>query len=324
MAKQKIRFNYFEPKIVFENNNNNKESKWDMVPFLNYILTHKNSFSGSFSLGDEISDLEWDSCGFDEKNKLYYLQLSKLRSKNIPSRKKVDQQKVSLNLSADEFLGEFNLLIFDPRHNVLITQANYHGLTTKQIETSLSNLRLKYKEEIGELDKQNISAVSLRPIIDNNAISYVKNNEIYRKIVIKGSDYQEIANDSLNSEALSSTIRALNEVNGVNFEITVTMSNNPKNESLSQSEVRNMIEDVVKLRENKVDVSMNVSSRKNEEFVLENTDLLIPKLTSSINIEVKNRSTIGAEVIFNSFKELNYYDQDHHMQQRLKNIISQD
>lgn len=321
MVKQKIRFNYFEPKIVFANDD---EAQWDMIPFLDYILANKKCFSGALSLGDEISDLEWDSCGFDERNNLYYIQLSRLRSKNIPSRKKLDQKKVSLNLSEDEFLGEFNLLIFDPRHNVLITQANYHGLTTKQIETSLSNLRLKYKEEVRELEEGNISVVSLRPIIDNNAISFVKNNEIYRKIVIKGSDYREIENDSLNSEALSSTIRALNEVNGVNFEITVTMSNNPKNESLSQSEVRRMIEDVVKLRENKVDVSMNVSSRINEDFVLENTDLLIPKLTSSITIEVQNRSTIGAEAIFHNFKELNYYDQDHHMQQRLGNIISQD
>ncbi|MCT1180343.1 DUF6731 family protein [Lactococcus lactis] len=320
MARQQIRFNYFEPKLVADNR---LEYQWDMKPFLEYILANKKSFSGAFVLGDEISDLEWDSCGYDEKNDLYYIQLSRLRSKNIPSRKKLNQEKESLHLSDDEFLGEFNLLIFDPRHNVLITQGNSFGLTTKQIAMSLSNLRLKYKEKIGEAEKDELFVVSLRPIIDSNAISSVKNNDIYRKIVIKGSDYREIENNSLNSETLSSTIRALNEINGVNFEITVTMSNTPKGESLSQNEVRSMIEDVLKLRDSKMDVSMNVTSRKNEEYALENTDLFIPKLTSTIVINVKNRSTIGAEAIFQNFKEQNYYDQEKHIQYTLGKIISQ-
>lgn len=57
------------------------------------------------------SDLEWNSCGYDEFNDLYYIQLSKLRSKNIPSRKRVNQDKIPLNLADDEFLGEFNLMV---------------------------------------------------------------------------------------------------------------------------------------------------------------------------------------------------------------------
>ncbi|MCT1227407.1 hypothetical protein EFM07_08085 [Lactococcus lactis] len=117
-------------------------------------LFYPKAFSGTVVLGDEISDLEWNSCGFDESSNLCYIQLSKLRSKNIPSRKKINQYKESLQLSDGEFLGEFNLLIFDPEANVLITQGNFYGLTTKQISMSLNNLRLRFKDEIEDGKKQ--------------------------------------------------------------------------------------------------------------------------------------------------------------------------
>ena len=45
--------------------------------------------------------------------------------KNIPSRKKINQDKEDINLADDEYLGEFNLLIYDPRTNVLVTQGKF-------------------------------------------------------------------------------------------------------------------------------------------------------------------------------------------------------
>ena len=108
MAKQVIRFNYFHVKLI---NNQNEMFEWDMRDFIEYIIGNKHSFDPSVILGDEISDLEWNSCGYDEFNDLYYIQLSKLRCKNIPSRKRVNQDKIPLNLADDEFLGEFNLMV---------------------------------------------------------------------------------------------------------------------------------------------------------------------------------------------------------------------
>ncbi|EME8153920.1 hypothetical protein MM669_000866, partial [Enterococcus faecium] len=54
MAKQKIRFNYFEPQLIIENND---LVKWDMKKFLDTILNNKKTFDASVFLGDEISDL---------------------------------------------------------------------------------------------------------------------------------------------------------------------------------------------------------------------------------------------------------------------------
>lgn len=319
MAKQKIRFNYFEPQLVIEED---ELVSWDMKNFLDTILNNKRSFNASFFLGDEVSDLEWNSCDYDYTNDLYYIQLSKLRSKNIPSRKRINQDKEDINLADDEYLGEFNLLIYDPQTRVLITQGNFYGLNIKQIASTLSGLRMKVNELNKETDGELPYIVNLAPIIDSNAIEKVMNNEIYRKITIKGADFNEIADEELNSDVLSRSIGALSEVHGVNFEITLSMAKTGKNESLDSEEIRRMIQDVLTLTNDKeLDVGMHVTSRRDIESSMEYIDLLTPKLSSEIVLEVQNRSTIGAEYIFNGFKEQNYFADGVSMKNKLIRLL---
>lgn len=319
MAKQKVRFNYFEPQLIIENDD---LVKWDMRRFLETILNNKRAFDASMFLGDEVSDLEWNSCDYDSKNDLYYIQLSKLRSKNIPSRKRINQDKVDINLADDEYLGEFNLLIYDPKVNSLITQGNFYGLTTKQISLTLTGLRRKVNELNGDSDGDLPYMVNLAPVIDSNAIDKVMKNEIYRKITIKGSDFNAIADEDLNSQVLNRTINALDEVHGMNFEITVSMAKAEKEETLDKDEVRTMINDVRRLNENDTScVAMNIASREDLNSSIEYIDLLTPRLTSEIVLEIQNRSTIAAEYIFNGFKEQNYFDTKNHMQRRLIRLL---
>lgn len=319
MARQKIRFNYFEPQLVVENND---LIIWDMKNFLDTLLNNKRKFNASVILGDEVADLEWNSCEYDYSNDLYYIQLSKLRSKNIPARKKINQDKVDIDLADDEYLGEFNLLIYDPKINVLITQGNFYGLTVKQIMLTLSGLRMKINELKGTTDGDIPYIVNLAPIIDSGAVDKALNNEIYRKITIKGADFNAIADEDLDSDVLSRTVDALGEVHGVNFDITLSMATTPKNESLDSEEVRLMINDVLKLNnEKETDVGMHITSRRDEESSIEYIDLLTPKLTSEIVLDVKNRSTIGAEFIFVGFKEQNYFNQKIAMQRKLIRLL---
>lgn len=319
MVRQSIRFNYFEPILVAEND---EEILWDMRPFIEFIIGNRQAFNPAVPLGDELADLEWNNSFYDEKNQLYYIQLSKLRSKNIPSRKRVNHDKVSITLDEDEFLGEFNLIIYDPNLDVLITQGNFFGLTTKQIAIALSNMRLKYKEYVGETETENIHIIHLRPIIDSAAIDRVKENEIYRKIEVKGSDYREIANENLDSNVLDTAVKSMDEINGVNFGISLSMSKAPKSNSLEKDEVRSMISDVLRLKEDDVDISMKVSTRRDEEAAIEYIDLLSPRLTTNIVLEIQNRSTIGAEYIFNGFKEQNYFDEKNHIQNKLRGLLN--
>lgn len=318
MARQKIRFNYFEPQLLTADN---RVLMWDMREFMETILGNRRAFNASVFLGDEVSDIEWNSCGYDEANNLYYIQLSKLRSKNIPSRKRINQDKEDINLANDEYLGEFNLLIFDPTVNALIVQSNFYGLTAKQVAFSLSGLRLRTNEILGRTDGESPYAVNLAPVIDNDAIDRVLHNDIYRKINIKGADFNEIAAANLNSTVLSRTIDALGEVHGVNFELSLSMARTGKNESLESEEVRLMIEDVLRLEDENLDVAMHVSSRRDEESSIESIDLLSPRLSSEIVLDVRNRSTIGYEYIFNGFKEQNYFNEVFSTQRKLIRLL---
>lgn len=112
MTKKKIRFNYFVPKLVNVEETDN--IRWNMKDFVEFILNNKHSkLNTAVPLGDEIADLEWDTAKFDvatDKN-LYYFQLSKNRSKDIPSKKKLNHEKIPLELEDDEYIGEFNLIV---------------------------------------------------------------------------------------------------------------------------------------------------------------------------------------------------------------------
>ena len=153
---KKIRFNYFVPSLI-DISDNNANIRWDMKEFFEFILGHKHSdLNTAVPLGDEIADLEWNTVHFDEKNDLYYCQLSKNRSKDIPSKKKLNHNKVPLELEDDEYIGEFNLLVYDARYDLLIVQSNFFGLTVKQIATTLSILRQRIKDAINKSEKINL------------------------------------------------------------------------------------------------------------------------------------------------------------------------
>jgi len=319
MVKHKVRFNYFVPQLA---NENNVLVDWDMTEFFETIIGNKRAFGSAVILGEEISDLEWGSCLFDETNNLYYIQLSKLRSKNIPSRKKVDQDKQDINLADDEFLGEFNLLIYDPNLNILITQSNFYGLSVKQITQTLSTLRLRIKDFLGQPDVDIPYIAHLAPVIDPNAIGNVMKNEIYRKITIKGADFNKNADENINSDILSGLISSMGKIQGVNFELSFSMAKAKKNESLDPEYVREMIEDIMEIKgKNEDSVAMHVSSRRDVESALENIDLFTPKLSSAITLDVQNRATIGAEYIFNGFKEQVYYNESQHIQTKLRMLL---
>ena len=84
-----------------------------------------------------------------------------------------------------------------------------------------------------------------------------------------------------------------------------------------------MVDDIIELKGKALDVSMNLSSRKNEEDAIEYIDLLTPRLTSSISVQVENRATIAAEYIFQHFKEQNYFDDVRPMKNIVRSILYQ-
>ncbi|WHS10356.1 DUF6731 family protein [Ligilactobacillus salivarius] len=320
-SSKRIRFNYFVPSLV-DITDNNANIRWDMKEFFEFILNHNhNDLNTAVPLGDEIADLEWNTANIDEKNELYYCQLSKNRSKDIPSKKKLNHDKVPLELEDDEYIGEFNLIVYDARYNLLIVQSNFFGLTVKQISTTLSILRQRIKDAMGKSEKDNPKGIILEPLIDPSEISKIKKHKIYRRIIVKGSDYNFAAADDYKESPLNKAINYLRKIGGVNFNIELSMSRSAKNRSLDADQVRKIIDEVLSIRKNDtVDVAMSIASKANEGDPVDVVNLIDPRLTSEIVIEVENRATIGSEYIYPNFCEQNYLDDKNNMREKASRV----
>jgi hypothetical protein len=313
MARKYVRFNYFEVQLVpaqiaiqeeFEDEIVPYAAEpWDMGRFLDYLMANKNTFSTTVNIGDEYSEIEKDSYLYDEKRKIYSFQLSKLRETNIPSKKKFGQIKEQILLSKDEFIGEFNTLIYDDEYGALIMQSNLYGLTVKQTEYVLTQLRFRYLDSLNKTE-ENPLVVKLAPIIDRSKIERVLEANYYKKIRIKGADFMLDAFLDDNS-LLNDVARMLNECSGVNIDITVSLGRSERTASLDNETIKKVLHAF-----NKVDAGtkpqIEITSLYDEDSDIETVNLIEPRMTDKISIEVAPRQTVAHEYLYYQFMEQVY------------------
>lgn len=320
MPRQAVRFNYFVPELSFEGEQ--KTQQWDMEDFLNYMINHKRKFNASVILGDELADFEWDDAEYDNEHHLYRFSLSKLRSKNIPSRKRVNVAKKDIVLDNDEYLGEFILLVFDPALNSLVVQSNFYGLTVKQTSLALSGMRRTWLERIDE-PEENMGIVSLNPVPDRDAVNRALNNNIYRSVTIKGSNTLMLNDGNYNSDTMNTASRITDTIEGNQFKLTLSMGHGNRNDSLNEEEVRDLIHDIEYLNNQDQDVSMHISTKQDEEHAIEIIDLITPRFTTSLTLEIIDRQTIAADYLYQEFLEMNYYNEEIHARHTLQECLPQ-
>ncbi|MBT9655997.1 DUF6731 family protein [Lactiplantibacillus plantarum] len=318
MAKQAIGFKYFVPKLSYIDDE--QRYNWDMTDFLDYTLTHRRQIRLAVPLGDEIADFEWTDAAYDDQNQLYRFRLSKLRSKNIPSKKRVNTPKDDIILENDEFLGEFNLLIFVPATGVLIMQSNFYGLTTKQMALALSGMRNEWKKATDDAEEP-MGLVSLDPIPDQRAIQRARNATIYKSFKLRCSNIRTFADQTLNSDILNTAVHETDALQGNNIEISVTMGQGSRESTLSNNDVRLVMDDIEYLRRQNFDVSMHVATKQDEEHKVEVIDLVSPVYRTSLILEFADRTTIGAEYLYQNYLDLNYFDEDVHVQNTLNGLL---
>lgn len=304
MARKYVRFNYFEVKLVpakeafkkellehdHENHTFSAADLWDMSDFLDYLDRNKDSFNTAISLGDEMGEVEPGSILYTEKFKTYGFQLSKLVDTNIPSKKKIGKIKEEIMLEDDEFIGHFVTIIYDMNLHVVMVQSNLYGLSTIQIEQYLTELRLKYLEEIGSDDSE-VFAVRLTPILDHTKLNSALQAEYYRKLKIKGSDISldaALDGDSLISDAR----RTLFKMKGINIEITISLGVTEKTASLDERQVRGVLKEFQKI-DAKQRPKIELTMKEDDEAPIEVINLIEPRMTDRLSLEVEPRKTIG-------------------------------
>src|SRR5690625_4194389 len=253
MARKYIRFNYFEVNLIPAEDALRRDlseedaeyeyrsNVWDMSEFLDYLMVNKSDFRTTVDIGTEYSEIEKDSYNYDERRDLYSFQFSKLRETNIPSKKKFGEIKEDILLDQDEYIGEFNSIVFDNSYKALIVQSNLYGMSVAQVEHALTQLRFKY------LDRNNMTeatplVVRLNPIIDRNKVNRVIQSDYYKKIRVRGSDVMLDA--VLDDESLLADAKKLiHKSSGLNIDITISLGRTQRTASLDRDYVQNVLEE---------------------------------------------------------------------------------
>lgn len=316
LARKYVRFNYFEVQLVpapvvlrdefneeyqdYEHlNDGDFADAWDMSAFLDFLMTHPE-FDTTVAVGDEFAEMEKDSYSYDQRRNVYGFQLSKLRDKNIPSIKRFGEIKEEILLEQDEFIGEFVSVLYDNTYQVVAVQSNLYGLSTKQIENVLTQIRFRYLDANG-LTEEVPLVVRLAPIIDRAKITRVMQSDYYKKIRLKGSNVMLDANLD-DTSLMGDARRLLNEVAGVNIDITISLGRAEKTASLDDQKIREVIEAYLGMPEDQRP-QLEITALDNEEAAIETINLFEPRMTDRISIVVEPRTTVSHEYLFNTFLE---------------------
>ncbi|WP_102707384.1 DUF6731 family protein [Terribacillus saccharophilus] len=311
-----VRFNYFEPQLVpadqllraelmednedVDNLRDIPHYRWDMAPMLDYLMTN-HEFTTDFALGDEYAEIEPRSYRYDERGDTYDFQLSKLRESNIPSKKRFHTIKEDILLDQDEFIGEFVSILYDNHLGAVALQSNLYGLSVKQTEIFLTNVRADFLAAIGEEEGDTLMHVKLAPLVDTLQLERAAQADYYKKIRIKGSDVMGTAlltGDNLLSEASE----MLDRVNGVNFDITLSLGRVERTASLDNDAVRQVVEMFEELPV-RAKPKIEITAMQNEEAQTETINLLEPRMTDRISVNVAPRTTIAHEHLTDEFRE---------------------
>ncbi|PFM82692.1 hypothetical protein COJ46_02460 [Bacillus sp. AFS077874] len=309
MVRKYVRFNYFEVQLVpanvllrdelEEEVQNYTADLWNMSGFLEYLMTHLN-FGTNVPVGDEFAEVERDSYSYDEVRNIYSFQLSKLRDKNIPSKKRFGEIKENILLEQDEFIGEFVSILYDNTYNTVVMQSNLYGLSVKQAEHVLTQLRFRYLDAVGQTDEIPLM-VKFAPILDNSRIERLINADYYKKIRIKGSDVMLDANLG-DTSLLADARRLITQTSGVNFDIQISLGRSARTASLTPESIASLVRDFQGLEEGQRP-QIELTALENEEAEIETINLLEPRMTDRIPIDVAPRTTVGHEYLYNTFLE---------------------
>lgn len=179
-------------------------------------------------------------------------------------------------------------------------QSNFYGLTVKQTEQVLTELRFRYLNLIGQNEDKNPLIVRLAPIVDRSQIDRVMEAGYYKKIRIKGSNVMRDAN--LGEGNLVCDVRDMLLVSaGVNIDVTISMGKCPRTVSLEDEVVRAVLRQFSQKDNENQRPQVEVTALYDEESEIETINLINPRMTDRVAVEVEPRQTVGHEYLYQQF-----------------------
>lgn len=122
---------------------------------------------------------------FRERNGLYFLDFSLLRTAILPGKAKLDSPTVSLGIDDDDSVSEETACIYHPPSRTLVAQYNLHGPKKKTIEQYLNDFLRRTAESREVVNWRNASYFDLVPYLTTDTNAKFQEMQIFRNIEFK-------------------------------------------------------------------------------------------------------------------------------------------
>lgn len=224
-----------------------------------------------------------DKFSYNSSGNYWFLNFTRLRETNIPSKARISKISEAIKLDPDEFISEECNAIFDCNLAVLMLQRNIHSLSPSGIN-----------EYLNKLWGNNSIRIYLRPIPSKSLIEKAKKAQVYRRLNVRFANINEEKFDGSQKSPLKRIYQNCKVFNGVNAEIVISMGDERK-ASLSNETVSETLKDIQK---NKGLLSKAVISiKETDDSKVEVIDLFEENLCDYINVVLEKRVSLASEFV---------------------------
>lgn len=201
---------------------NSSEVIWNLIQDVKF-----NKIASIHEIQKKLVEIDKSTFISNDENEYVFFQMVHDRDDAL-SKKKLNQERESIPLDDDEYIGEFSGIIYHKDIKCFMIQYNKYSVSINQIAEFLTkSLIEKYQHNMTEQQKykQFPAYIELRAIMDEGRLEAINNNNGLEKMVIKGdlSAVENIKKASSDKNSLILNVgNAILGVNGYEFALTIT------------------------------------------------------------------------------------------------------
>lgn len=196
--KKTVQFDHLLPYYLVEDQNGvSTEHLYDLGALFRSIAANSLQKTQKRVFGDIHL---FHACQFDEKLKIWELQILHLREKILPGIADTEGAYELIQLENGKYPAESTTVLYDDIHHMLYMQRNIFGTSIRALEIYLQ-----------ELSPENISVV-LKPKMQNNRLSRIVSTNLYRRVILT-ADAEQL-DERYNGSSLHKLLKTFGEYQG--------------------------------------------------------------------------------------------------------------
>lgn len=286
MINRNVRFDYFQLYCIEKNDEGKKiERLFDFFQWMNVMNDIEKINDRTITYNTER--IRIDNLRIEPKTEYGLVHFARLRQSNVPSITALTRDNFKdVTLKADEYLAEDISALYDQETHVLMLQRNIHSLSPTGVADYINYFWNRIHEN---------QVIELRPVMKEEAFKYGFGKKVYKKLIVKTADTganQSGLFDNLKNP-FAKAFSALDSLDGVNIEITVTSSRSK--ESLDFEQV---IKTLKELEDHQgLLKKVQVSAKETEDTKVEKIDLIDGKVSSVLPFNIPIKTSLAYDSV---------------------------